>query len=257
MTESTDNPYVFDSNMIVVGGNKLSPPDDVIVKNFLDPSVYHFQNKIRNCNVTEVIIHETVTRSWSDTVKVLKPKTASNPNGQGLGVHFIVDADGIIYQHGDLATDFLWHANEHNLKSVGIETVNPYYPKYVSKLSPWTDFIDAPWADGGKYCVPTASQAEAVCSLINWLTSENSNLNIEQNWIGVSDNRIAMGKISATESSGIYAHHYFDHSDGCWLALYTWLRLKANLSVDDARMRAIKLATGVRGSIDLSDYISS
>jgi hypothetical protein len=256
MTDPTDNPYLEDSNYIIVGGEKLSPPAGVSVKNFLDSSVYHFHNKIRECEVTEIIIHETVTRSWSQTVAVLKPASSSNPDGRGLGVHFITDADGTVYQHGDLATDMLWHANEHNPSSVGIETVSPYYPSYVKSGDPWTDFIDAPWADKGKYCVPTAEQSEAVCGLVDWLTSENSKLNISKDWVGVSGNKIVFGRMSPTQASGVYAHHYFGHADGCWLALYTWLRLKAGLSTDGARAAAIGLATGAHGSIDLSEYAS-
>lgn len=252
-----DNPYLSDPYYVIVGGQKLGPPAGVTVKNFLDPSVYRFKNQARPGAVTEVVVHETVTRSWQDTVRVLQPSSPQNPGGRGLGVQFIADHDGTIYQHGDLKTDELWHASQHNGASVGIEVVNPYDPKLAPHGGPWKDVIqDAPWAAGGRYVVPTPEQAEAVCQLVGWLCTPDSGLSIPRTWVGRRGGSVmAMGPFDAAKSTspGIYAHHYFGHADGAWLVLYAWLRLEAQLPPDDARAKAIELATGAHASgVDLS-----
>lgn len=254
-----DNPYMSDFEKVIVGGQPLAPPDGVSVKNFLDQSVYRFVNQKRSSSVTEFVVHETVTSSWASTVRVLQPKSGLNPGGRGLGVHFIADADGILYQHGDLATDLFWHASQHNGPSIGVETVNPYYPKIAPQGGPWTEVIsDAPWAAGGKYVVPTKEQAEAVCQTILWATSTDSGLVIPRIWCGLHGSVLAMGPFEAAKSvsPGIYAHHYFGHADGAWLVLYAWLRIEAGLSPEDARIEAISQATGAKPSgVDLSKYV--
>jgi len=254
-----DNPYLTDSEKMIVGGQGVAPPDGVAVKNFLDPSVYRFVNQQRSCPVTEFIIHETVTRSWSSTVQVLKPKSDSNPGGRGLGVQLIADADGVVYQHGDLAKDLHWHGSQHNGPSIGIETVNPYEPRFAPAGGPWTDVIeDAPWAAGHKYVVPTPAQSEAVCRTILWAASPNSGLAIPRTWIGLHGSLFLMGPFAAAGSvaPGIYAHHYFGHGDGSWLVLYAWLRIEAKLSEEDARAEAIRLATGASSiGVDVSAHL--
>lgn len=243
-----------DAGKLIVNGKPLDPPAGLVVKNFLDPSVYHFRNQTRTRPVTQLILHETVTRSWQATVDVLKPKTAANPGGRGLGVQLIVDSDGTVYQHGDLATDEHWHAGgqnpDHNPSSVGIECVNPYDPKFMSKTGPWTDVIDAPWA-GGKYVVPTLEQAESVSLLTGWLTSSDSGLSIPRTWLGVKDEKMAFGRLAPMSDSGVYAHYYFGHADGGWPVLYSWLRLEAGFTPEEAWHRAAFMATGVRDSVSL------
>lgn len=254
-----DKSDVADANCIICNGEKLPPPSGLSVRNFLDPAVYRFVNQKRSPSpINELILHETVTRTWQDTVSVLKPQSRDNPNGRGLGVHFIVDPIGLVYQHGDVATDFLWHASQHNPKSVGIECVNPYYPKFMPMNGPWAGYIDAPWADGARYVVPTAAQSEAVFKLFEWLTSDYSGLSIPKTWTGVSGTSLAFGKIATATNPapGIYAHHYFGHADGCWLVLYCWLRSEAKLTPEQARDEAIKLATDAFQKVDLSAHIS-
>ena len=55
---------------------------------------------------------------------------------------------------------------------------------------------------------------------------------------------------------GIYAHTYFHHADGAWLALYAWLRLEAGMRECIAYEEAIRRATGVRRHVDLADLMS-
>jgi hypothetical protein len=254
MTVISDNPYILDTEKVIVNSVKLTPPVGVTVSNFTDPNVYRFQNRVRGkCDVNQIILHETVTRDWASTVRVLKPKTASNPDGQGLGVHFIIDPEGVIYQHGDLQTDMLWHANAHSLQSVGIEIVNPYYPNLMPKAGVWSESINAPWADKGKYCLLTPSQAESVSILVDWLSSDASGLKIPKKWVGVNASKqMIMGKLPVDPNTpGVYAHHYFGHADGCWPLLYCWLRTEAKLSKNDAYLKAKELATGCRGKVQL------
>ena len=239
---------------IIVQGRELDAPAGLVVKNFTDPSVFRFKNQARTHDVHEVVVHETVTTTWQSTVNVLKAR--------GLGVHFIADSDGTIYQHADLQSDMMWHASQHNPLSVGIETVNPFDPKLLPKQdSPWDNVIDAPWA-GGKYVVPTILQAEAVATLLDWLTSAAANpLAIPQLWPGLNDGKLALGRVPATTTPptpGILSHMYFDHGDGAWMVLYAWLRLEAKLIPPMAYAEAIARATGVKmaGSVDLSDLIN-
>ncbi len=244
---------------IIVNGTPLEGPEGVSVKNFTDPSVYRFVNQKRTSAVTEVVVHETVTRSWQGTVHVLMPSSPSNPGGRGLGVHFIADHDGTIYQHGDLATDMLWHASQHNGPSVGIETVNPYEPSLAPPNGPWKDVIEnAPWAAGGKYLVPTPEQSEAIFRLILWMLTPDSTLSIPLTFRGLEGSILSMGPFAPAKdlAPGIYAHHYFGHADGAWLNLYLFLRTQG-LEPDVARAKAIELATGAHSTgIDVGSFMS-
>jgi hypothetical protein len=242
---------------IIVNGQELAVPSELSVKNFGDPAVFRFKNQARSpAQVSSVVVHETVTTSWATTVAVLKQR--------GLGVHFIADHDGTIYQHADLLLDEMWHASQFNGISVGIETVNPYEPQYAPKDGPWTRIIDAPWAAGAarQYVVPTPAQSESVCQLLNFLTSAAVNpVAIPQLWAGFQHTHtLAMGRIPSDVQAnpGIHAHMYFGHADGAWLVLYAWLRLEVLLPPEIAYEEAAKLATGAHSSgVDLSKYFDS
>ena len=177
-----------------------------------------------------------------------------------LGVHFIVGPDGAVTQHGDLVRDRLAHAGGHNAPSVGIEVVNPYYPKYLKPNLPWSTVIEAPWAHKKRYVVPTPEQAEATSRLVAWLTSpEAEGLCIPRCWVGLSKETLAMGRVprSRRRNPGIYAHHYFGHADGAWLVLYAWLRIEAGLEPEVAYREATARAVGARRSVDLADLIEA
>ena len=235
---------------ILVDGNPMCPPQGVIVRNFLNPDVVRFAGKSRvGVVVNEVNVHESVTRSADATTNVLLRR--------GLGVQLLVAPPGAVMQHGDLASDRMTHAGGHNGPSIGIEHVNPYYPSCVSDHDTWPDVIDAPWAHRGEYVVPPLAQLEAGAKIIGWLAGERyGDVRIGAEWIGVADGRMALGRVPGADSrrSGIYAHHYTAHADGCFPVLYAWLRLQAGLEPDNARAEAIRLATGARGSVDVSVY---
>jgi hypothetical protein len=205
-----------------------------------------FQNRKRpGAVVSEVVLHETVTRSHADTVAVLKQR--------GLGVHLIVDEHGVVHQHGDLRDDLLWHASEHNGPSVGIEVVNPYEPRFLHKGGPWAQVIRAPWAAGGWYVLPTPAQAEATATLVAWLASPASGLAVPSSWPGLADKALSLTRIpNRALRPGVWAHTYFAHADGGWLALYAWLRLEGRLSPEEAYVTAVSSATGVAGAVNVS-----
>ena len=242
----------MDSNVLIINGRPLPAPEGVAVRNYLDPDVRRFTGKDRSGRpVTEVIVHETVTRSVASTVRVLEKRK--------LGVHLIVGPDGAVTQHGDLARDRLAHAGGHNAPSVGIEVVNPYYPEYLKPDLPWSTVIEAPWAHKRRYVLPTLEQAEATSRLAAWLTSpEAEGLCIPRCWVGLAEGSLAMGRVprSSRSSPGIYAHHYFGHADGAWLVLYTWLRIEAGMEPTEAHREATARAVGARKRIDLSDLIT-
>lgn len=140
-----------------------------------------------------------------------------------------------------------------------IEVVNPYYPKYASAKLPWKRIIDAPWAHQRRYVVPTPEQAETTAQLVRLLTSDDvEELSIPRTWRGLSGTRLAMSRLADGDQRvpGIYAHTYFHHADGAWLALYAWLRLEAGMPECIAYEEAIRRATGVRRHVDLADLMS-
>lgn len=198
--------------------------------------------------MTELIVHETVTRSAAATVKVLQDR--------GLSVHLIMAPDGTLTQHGDLGDEILWHASQHNGQSVGVEVVNPYYPRGLRPGLPWTRTIRAGWAHEGQYVLPTPAQAEAVARLVAWITSPAAQgLSIPQRWIGVSDGRLVMARKPGAETiaPGIYAHTYFNHADGAWLVLYAWLRLETGMAPSEAYEDAVRRASTPETSVTLPE----
>ena len=236
----------------IVAGKPIDPSPGMDVLNFNAAGVHRFRCRDRAGKpVTELVIHETVTRSAEETVSVLKKRR--------LSVHLILDEHGRFTQHGDLANDNLAHASQHNVASVGIEVVNPYYPSYLKPGMAWSTVIDAPWAHKKKYVLPTPAQAEAVARFIEWVTSPASGLAIPRTWIGRAGTKLAMAEVesAAKLKPGVYAHHYFGHADGSLLVLYAWLRLEAGLAREAAFAEAVRRGTGVRWNVDLADLITA
>lgn len=251
------------SNTIIVNGKEYDA-GSLNVENWTRGSGeidYRFVNSRRtHLPVTEIVVHETVTCSALATVEVLEPVGPKNPGGRNLGVHFIVDPSGKVYQHGDLASDMLWHASQHNGPSFGIETVNPYEPALMPKNGPWTTVIEAPWAAGGKYVVPTPEEAEAVNGILAWAMKggpgQPPELNIPFTWHGLTGGSMALGRVTGADqlSPGVYAHTYFQHADGAWLVLYCWLRTAGGMDPATAYSEAVKRCTGVTRA-DVSDLV--
>lgn len=211
----------------IVSGVATCPVDGLTVRTFADDGVHRFASKGKRTRAVELVIHETVTRSVDATIAVLKKR--------GLGIHLVMDADGSLTQHGDLATDILWHASQHNGASFGVEVVNPYYPSYLKPGLPWNRIIKAPWAHKGEYVLPTPAQAEAVAALVRWATSAPTpGIAVPRVWPGLRD--------------------YFGHADGALLVFYAWLRIEVGLGPDAAFEEAVKRSTGVRRA-DVRDLL--
>jgi len=236
---------------LVVRGVATSAPDSVPVRTFLEDGTARFVSKGKRTRATELVIHETVTRSVDSTIAVLKKR--------GLSVHLVLGPDGELTQHGDLANDVLWHAGPaHNGPSFGVEVVNPYYPRLLRKGLPWERSIKAPWAHEGLYVLPTPAQAEAVASLVRWATSAPApGLEVPRRWPGLRAASFQLGPLAEASKAlpGVLAHHYFGHADGAWLVLYAWLRLEVGLAPDVAFEEAVRRATGVRRGADVRDLL--
>jgi hypothetical protein len=232
----------------IVSGARVDAPG-LAVRNFLDDGVHRFASQGKRARATELVIHETDTRSVDETIDVLKKR--------GLSVHLVMGPDGALTQHGDLATDTLWHASQHNGSSFGVEVVNPYYPSDLKPGLPWTRVINAPWAHKGAYVVPLPAQCEAIAQLVAWTTSAPApGIAVPRAWLGLRDGFFTLGPVAAAEKPlpGILAHQYFGHADGAMLVLYAWLRLEAGLAPAVAFEEAVKRTTGVRRA-DVRDLL--
>lgn len=211
--------------------------------------------KGKRAYATTIVAHETVTRSVSDTVKVLKTREKGN-----LGIHLIGAPDGSFTQHADLCNEIVWHAGAHNSVSIGVEIVNPYYPEYLKKNDPWDTVIDAPWAHKKKYVVPTKEQAESFTQLVLWcVNGDVPGISVPRIWPSVDGNKFYMGPAPKCKkpTQGIYSHHNIgNHADGSWLVLYAWMRIEAGLSAYLAYDEAIRRSKDVKSYIDIGDLIN-
>ncbi|ACY13524.1 hypothetical protein [Haliangium ochraceum] len=109
------------------------------------------------------------------------------------------------------AVEFLVASSEndaggHNRPSVGIEVVNPYYPRNLRDALPWKRVIDAPWAHEKRYVVPTLEQAEATSKLVRVLTGSIAGLSIPRTWRGIRSGKLVMSRLRDGEQRipGIY-----------------------------------------------------
>ena len=238
------------TNSLVVGGRAYPPPPGVHVTNFHDCAVATFDGRKRgDREVTEFIIHESVTRSRETTIAVLQERR--------LGVHLIIDSDGSVTQHGDLQTDRLAHAGGHNGPSIGVELVTPYYPNRRKDDDPWRRVIDAPWAHRGEYAVPSFEQVEALAVLTRWLLSDRCPLAIPSEWIGLESRAFRMARVPGAEQRGpgVYAHTYFHHADGAFPTLYAWMRVVGGIAPSRAYEEAIRRVTDVQRQVNVSDLL--
>jgi len=245
-----DNEFVGPvQSSVVAGGERIESPQNLKIRSYADdPSITSFETSKykRVIPPDEIIVHESVTRSASDTQRILHKR--------GLGTHFFIDENGGVIQFNDHINDRLNHGGPHNKRSVAIEVINPYVPEYLREGSVWDTVIEnAQWAWKKQYVVPTPQQAESLSKLIAWLTTPASGTAVPRNWIGLSGNEMSLGRVPGAkkEAPGIYAHGYYAHSDGYWPVLYSYLRLEKGLSVSDAYNQAIELTTGTRGPVSV------
>jgi hypothetical protein len=224
---------------MIIDGARVAARSELRISTYEEDRKLELRGAPRKRPVSELIIHETVTRDVATTLRVLRKRR--------LGVHFIIAPDGEVLQLADPARTRLEHAAPHNVRSVGVEIVNPVEPRFLRKGLAWTRTIRARWAAGGAYVLPTLAQAEACSVLIDTFTQGTiPGLTIPRAWRGLRDGDLAMGRVAGAErpKPGIYAHCYFHHADGAWPVLYAWLRLDGGLSDADAFEAAAQVASG-------------
>lgn len=212
------------SNQIIVNGKRVQMPQQYLsagltCSNWIDDADahedVHFACKPRNGDVTNIVIHESVTNSVAATVDALQAK--------GYGVHFMIAPDGHISCHNDAVTEYLIHGNQLNGRSVGIEVINPYSPKYAKP--PFTRTIPATWwtwvpkGASPLYTLPTDAQLKALRALVWWLCHLIPTLPMEfpTKDLNAKRKKIAgwNAKPPAKPGPGIVAHSdYSSHADG-------------------------------------------
>jgi hypothetical protein len=215
------------SNQIIVNGQRVRLPDEyaqagLSCSNWLDDGDatedVHFDGaRPRTKQVQHLVIHESVTNSVAETVRVLK--------GKGYGVHFMIAPDGHISCHLDPVKEQVIHGNQLNGTSIGVEVINPYSPKF--DRPPYEKTIPAEWwtwvPEGGvrAYTLPTEAQMAALTALVKWLTSLIPTLPLTFPTLYLSSRQQKIPNwdkpTSAKPGPGIVAHSdYSSHADGRW-----------------------------------------
>lgn len=200
---------------VIIHGKEVATPDPIISTNYFSGGEPHLAKGPRKKQLTNIVIHETAGLSAGRAKATLEKK--------GYGIHLIVARDGSISNHADLATEICIHGNQLNPISIGIEFINPYYPK-LGKRAPYeVEIIPAQWhthiAGEKGYVLPTKKQIETACILIPWLCSK---LNIPYTFptwfLNAKQPRIKGWQLRAQPGPGIVAHRDFaGHSDGRWI----------------------------------------
>jgi hypothetical protein len=158
------------SNAVIVGGQRVFLPDAVVAAggsavNYLDDGEPHLANGARAKPLTTMVLHETAGNTASGCKRTLAAKR--------LGVHLILDKDGTVSCHADLATELCWHAGQANRISVGMEVVNAYRPEGAQE--PHGPVIPAEWwtwvprGAARAYVCPTDVQVAVAQALVPWL----------------------------------------------------------------------------------------
>lgn len=206
-----------------------------------------FESRPRDAQaVTHIVVHESVTTSGSIAERVLRRKE--------YGVHVMIEPDGSVTQHND-SSERVIHAGGLNGVALGIEVVNPYYPRHMKQSGAWSRVIPARWAHEKQYVVPPLVQLEALVSVIEagFVASERGLMAVPREWAGLDGHgRIAMGRIDAPRNvPGVHAHIYSGHADGGFPVLYAYLRMERGMEPSEAYETAIALATNAGQQIRL------
>jgi hypothetical protein len=214
--------------MFIINGKQVECPNGIVVKNYIDASLFSpvepkFKCSPRKQKLEHFVLHETAGRSAKGCKDTLIKK--------GYGVHLILDRDGTLTCHGDLATDVMVHANQLNATSIGIEVVNPYAPMLAKGMKD-IEYIPAEWwtwcpkdPTTGKidkrYVLPTKIQLATLKVIVPFLCEQlgipyefpTKDLNAKQQQVkpvGLMRKMIP--------GPGIVAHRDFaKHSDGRYL----------------------------------------
>lgn len=216
----------------------------------------------RRPHVTQIAVHESVGHDGDvleDEPGEKDDSTEATLRRRGLGLHFMIgvhqDGHALVVQHNDLQDELHHTGGPVNDLSVGIEVIGPYY----NAKNQWSKVIDAPWAHKGRYALALPVQCEALWGLVSALTEATQSgavgMKIPRQFWGIeAGNRFRMGempKAFARSTPGILAHHqYGHHADGAFPVLYCVLRAGGR-SPSDAYQRAVTLATGSKGLVQL------
>lgn len=202
------------SGNVVIADRLVPVPDGLSCENWRQNVLFHFKHKERVKPLTHLVIHETAGNTAPGCQRTLKRK--------GLGVHLILERDGHLYNHGDLAIETMAHANQCNKTSIGIEVVNPYAPSLAAvpfEAIPAKWWTWCPDRKDRRYVVPTDAQLKALRILVPWLCSELGIPYEFPTWfLNKRQQRIKHWRLRAKPKPGIVAHGDFSkHADGRWI----------------------------------------
>ena len=208
------------NNCILINDDEVELPYGIHGRNYLaehGAPLPHFKHKRRRRLLKHLVLHETAGNTAEGCMKTLKRK--------GYGVHLILDRDGYLTCHGDLATETMIHANRLNPTSVGIEVVNPYAPKLVSTKNNlnWDyNTIPAEWwtwcpdKKDRRYVLPTDEQLKTLEILVPWLCNELDIPYVFPTWY--LNPRVRKINKWKKPKAGVVAHRDFaKHADGRYL----------------------------------------
>ena len=115
-----------------------------------------------------IVLHDTVSHSAAGTVKFWQTQ------GKGYGTHFLVDADGTVYQLADPAKHYVVHCGGFNSASIGIDAVAILDPS-LANAGELTRIVDRPWSASkrkGKVIDYTGEQYAALVGLVESLCAQ-------------------------------------------------------------------------------------
>jgi len=170
---------------------------------------------------TEIVLHESCSRSRKGTHRVLKRR--------GLSVEYTVDREGVVHEHANPETHSCKHAGgKHNRRSVAIEVLNRYYGKHAK---PDETVIKTCWAHRKLYILPTRRQCEAVWQLVVHLdVLFETDL---RRFPGVVDDQFRWGRSKhAAKAPGVKAHHRWHHADALFAEHYCACRDRGMISAE-------------------------
>ena len=213
----------MEKSRFIINADFIDPPEEIKVTNFVFDDEPYFKCKPRKKPLQHFVLHETAGRSAAGCKKTLLKK--------GYGVQLILDRDGSVSCHGDLANDVMVHGNQLNATSIGIEVINPYAPKLAKGMSQ-IETIPAEWwtwcmEKDRRYVLPTQAQLKTLLILVPFLCDKlgipyefpTANLNAKKQKI-TGWNSPPKGW-RAKPKPGVVAHRDFAaHADGRYLLEY-------------------------------------
>ena len=198
----------------IIGGRCMLAPACVEWLNYFSPAVHWFKTN-RKMEPSNVVVHETVTRSCRDAIAVLTRRH--------LSCQILIHRDGSVTQHADLHTRCSHAGTTWNRKSIGVDIVNAYYPKYAGEGD---RVIDAPaWAHKtGRYMMPTGAQLDTLHRVMEWLPSRAG---VPLQFPMFFDEDVFRWGRAPTAGAGIVAHHNIKggHADGSFPLHYVACRV--------------------------------